>query len=124
METFWDFLWFMIIAFVWVAWIMLLFRVFADLFRSHVSGGAKAGWSLFVIFFPFLGVLVYLIAHGGDMAKRDVETAQAIDQAQRAYIQDAAGSSPADQLHKLADLKDRGVISDEEFATAKAKILT
>ena len=71
---FWTFLWF----FIWIAWIVLLFRVFADLFRNHeMSGWGKALWSIFVILVPFLGVLVYLIAHGHDMQKRDIETAKA-----------------------------------------------
>lgn len=124
METLWDIFWFMVIAFIWIAWIMLLFRIFGDIFRSDSSGWSKAGWSIFVIFFPFLGVLVYLIAKGGDMAQRDMETAKAIEQAQREYIRDAAGStSSADELAKLADLKDKGVLSEEEFAAQKAKIL-
>ena len=71
---FWTFLWF----FIWIAWIVLLFRVFADLFRNHeMSGWGKALWSIFVILVPFLGVLVYRIAHGHDMQKRDIETAKA-----------------------------------------------
>lgn len=125
METFWDFLWFMIIAFIWIAWIMLLFRVFIDLFRSDSSGWAKAGWTIFVIFLPFLGVLVYLIAQGGNMAKRDIANAQAMEQAQKEYIQSVAGSGggTADELHKLSELKDKGVLSDAEFQAQKAKLL-
>ena len=125
METFWDFLWFMIIAFIWVAWIMLLIRVFADVFRSNSSGWAKAGWCVFVIFLPFLGVLVYLIAHGGDMAQRDMESAEAMQQAQQDYIRSVAGSGggTADELHKLSELKDKGVLSEEEFQAQKAKLL-
>lgn len=126
METFWDFFWFMIITFLWVAWIMLLIRVFMDIFRSHSSGWAKAGWSFFVIFLPFLGVFVYLIAEGGKMAERDVSSAVAMEKAQRDYIRDVASSSggTADELEKLAQLKDKGVLTDEEFAAQKAKLLS
>ena len=125
METFWDFFWFMVVAFIWIAWIMLLFRVFIDIFRANTSGWAKAGWSIFVIFLPFLGVLVYLIAQGGNMARRDVETAQAMEQAQKDYIRNVAGSGggTADELHKLSELKDKGVLTEQEFQAQKAKLL-
>lgn len=83
MEAFGDFLCFTIIAFIWVAWIMLLFRVFIDIFRANSSGWAKAGWSLFVIFAPSLGVLICLFAQGGNMAQRDVESAHAMEKAQK-----------------------------------------
>lgn len=120
-----DFFWFMFWAFIWIVWIILLFRVFADIFRSDTSGWAKAGWTVFVIILPYLGVFIYLIAEGGNMAKREVATAQAMDQAQQDYIRSVAGSgSTADQLDKLASLHDRGVISDEEFQSEKAKILS
>ncbi len=125
MDTFMDFFWFMFWAFIWIVWIILLFRVFADIFRSDTSGWAKAGWTVFVIILPYLGVFIYLIAEGGNMAKREVATAQAMDQAQQDYIRSVAGSgSTADQLDKLASLHDRGVISDEEFQSEKAKILS
>ena len=120
---FWTFLWF----FIWIAWIVLLFRVFADLFRNHSMGGwGKALWSIFVILVPFLGVLVYLIAHGHDMQKRDIETAKAQELAFQDYVRSAAGSSgasTAEELAKLADLRDRNVISAAEFETQKAKLL-
>jgi hypothetical protein len=121
---FWTLLWF----FLWVAWIVLLFKCFADIFRSHDMGGwAKGLWSIFIIFVPFLGVLIYLIARGPGMAQRDLDQAQANDAAFRSYVQQAAGSGgggTADELTKLAELKDRGVISDAEFAQQKAKILS
>jgi len=121
-DLFWAMLWF----FVWIAWIMLLIRVFADIFRSDKSGGAKAIWALFVVFLPFLGAFVYLMAEGGNMAQRDVAAAQAMDQAQRDYIRDAAGSGggTAAELEKLAALRDKGVLSDSEFQTQKAKVLS
>lgn len=121
LDLFWAMLWF----FLFFAWIWLLIKVFADIFRSDSSGWAKAGWTIFVIILPLLGVLVYLIAQGGNMAQRDIEQAQAIHEAQRAYIQEAAGTSTsaAEEIEKLAALKDRGVITDEEFAAQKAKLL-
>jgi UPF0716 family protein affecting phage T7 exclusion len=116
--------WSIFIFFLWVIWIWILIMVFIDIFRSHdLSGWAKALWVLFVVILPFLGVLVYLIARGGKMHERAERQAAQQDQARRAYIQQAAGSSSADQLAKLADLRDRGVISAEEFEREKAKVL-
>ncbi len=116
--------WTMFEIFLWVIWIWLLIMVFFDIFRSHdLSGWAKALWVLFVVILPFLGVLVYLIARGGSMHERAQRQAAQQDEAMRAYVQDAAGTSTADQLAKLADLRDRGVISAEEFDREKAKVL-
>jgi hypothetical protein len=117
--------WTMMIFFLWVAWIMLLFRVFADIFRNHDMGGfAKALWSIFVIVVPFLGVLVYLLAHGDGMGRRDLAVAQANEQAFQSYVRQAAGTaSTADELSRLVDLKAQGVISDAEFEQQKAKVL-
>jgi membrane protein implicated in regulation of membrane protease activity len=111
--------------FLWVLWIWILIWIFIDIFRSHdLSGVGKALWFLFVLFIPLVGVLVYLIVRGGSMHERAVQQAQQQDQAFRAYVQDAAGSqNSADQLAKLADLRDRGVITAQEFDQAKAKIL-
>ena len=79
--------------FLWIAWIVLLFRVIADIFRSHdLGGGGKALWAIFVIVVPFLGVFVYLIARGHTMAEHDVAQAQAQEAQFRSYVQDAAGS--------------------------------
>jgi ABC-type multidrug transport system fused ATPase/permease subunit len=119
--------WSMFIFFLWVIWIWILIMVFIDIFRSHdLSGWAKALWFLFVLFIPLIGVLVYLIARGGSMHERAVRQAQQHDAETRAYIQQAAAGAPAstaDQLAKLADLRDRGVISAAEFDREKAKIL-
>jgi membrane protein implicated in regulation of membrane protease activity len=106
-------------------WIWLFIIVLVDVFRSHDMGGfAKALWVLFIIFLPFLGVLVYLIARGGKMHERAVERTDQQQQAFRGYVQSAAApSGPAAQLAKLADLKDRGVITDAEFQAEKAKLL-
>jgi hypothetical protein len=101
--------------------------VFADIFRSKDMGGfAKALWSIFVIFLPFLGVLIYLIVRGHSMTERDIESARRNEEAFRSYVQDAAGSgaSSADELAKLADLKAKGVLTEEEFAQQKAKLLS
>jgi len=120
--VFWTFLIFML----WVVWLIMLFKIFGDIFRSHDMGGfAKALWSLFVIFLPFLGVLVYLIARGGSMAQRDIASAQAQQQAFDAYVRQTAGTSggTADELGKLADLRDRGVITPAEFEQQKAALL-
>ena len=121
LNAFWTMLWF----FLWILWFFLLFRIILDIFRSKDLGGwGKAGWLIFVIILPFLGVFVYLIARGGKMAQRDVDDAQAADTAMRAYVRDAAGSgSTAEELTKLADLRDRGVISEGEFQQSKAKVL-
>jgi len=120
--VFWTFLIFML----WVVWLIMLFKIFGDIFRSHDMGGfAKALWSLFIIFLPFLGVLVYLIARGGSMAQRDIASAQAQQQAFDAYVRQTAGTSggTADELGKLADLRDRGVITPAEFEQQKAALL-
>ena len=111
--------------FLWVIWIWILIMVFIDIFRSHdLSGVAKALWFLFVLFIPLIGVLVYLIARGDKMHERAVRQVQQQDREARQYIQEAAGSStPADQLTKLAHLRDRGVITADEFEREKAKIL-
>ncbi len=116
--------WTMFEFFIWILWFFLLFRVLIDIFRSSdLGGGGKAGWVIFVIILPFLGVFVYLIARGGKMHERDVKAAEQSDQAMRSYIQDAAGSGPSDELAKLAALRDQGVLTDEEFAAQKAKLL-
>ena len=105
---------------------MLLFYVFSDIFRSHdMSGGVKAIWIIGVIILPYLGVLVYLIARGGKMHEHAVQAAQGPDAAAQAYIRQAARSAPSTpELTKLAQLKESGVISDAEFESQKAKILS
>ena len=112
--------------FLWVIWIWILIYVFIDIFRSRdLSGWGKALWFLFVLLIPLIGVLVYLIARGNSMHERAVQQAQQQDQAARQYIQDVAGApSTADQLTKLAELRDKGVITPEEFEREKAKVLT
>ncbi len=117
--------WTILMIFLWVIWFWILITIIIDIFRSHdLSGWAKALWFLFILFLPLIGVLVYLIARGGKMHERQVRQAQLQDEQVRSYVQEAAGSrSSADQLAKLADLRDRGVITAEEFDREKAKIL-
>ena len=117
--------WTILEVFLWVLWIWILIYVFIDIFRSRdLSGWAKALWFLFVLFIPLIGVLVYLIARGGKMQERAQQDARQQEKDFRAYVQEAASSgTPADQLAKLADLRDKGVISAEEFEREKAKVL-
>src|SRR5215467_9750764 len=117
--------WTIVEIFLWVIWFWILITIFIDIFRSQdLNGWGKALWFVFVLFIPLIGVLVYLIARGGKMHERAVQAARQQDQDFRAYVQEAAGSeAPADQLAKLADLRDRGVITAEEFEREKAKVL-
>jgi putative oligomerization/nucleic acid binding protein/phospholipase D-like protein len=117
--------------FLWVLWFFLLFKVITDIFRSQdLNGWAKAGWLVFAIVLPYLGVLVYLIARGHSMGRRDVEQAKQNEAAFRSYVREAAGptseasTSHIDQLTKLADLKNNGAISEDEFQKAKQRLLT
>ena len=117
--------WTVLEIFLWILWIWVLIYVFIDIFRSRdLSGWAKALWFVFVLFIPLIGVLVYLIARGGEMQQRAQQQAQQQDQEVRRYIQQTANEgNSADQLTKLADLRDRGVITADEFEREKAKIL-
>jgi hypothetical protein len=125
--NFWDVValifWFTILF----AWIALLIRIYADLFGDHeLSGWGKALWTLFLIVAPWLGALVYLIVRGRSINERTLAQAQRFDQAHSQYVRETAAASTtstADELGKLADLRDRGTISDEEFQHAKSKIL-
>jgi hypothetical protein len=119
---FWSMLWF----FLLFAWLMALFYVLMDIFRSHDMGGfAKAIWILFVLFLPFLGVFVYLIARGDKMTEHAREQQQAQEAAFKSYVQETTASSgPADQLAQLAQLRDSGAITEAEYESGKAKILS
>ena len=121
LSVFWTVLWIYLIF----AWFMLLFSVIGDIFRNHeMRGFSKAIWLVVVILIPFLGVLIYVLAHGDEMSQRRLAEAQAQDAAARAYVKDAAGTtSHADQISQLAALRDQGTISEAEFAAGKAKIL-
>lgn len=120
-------LWTTLVIFFWIAWIFLVIRIFADIFRNRdMSGWAKALWTIFVVLLPFLGVLVYLIVHGGDMHERDIEQAKVQQEAVDSYIKQAAGTSGgvADEINKLGALRDQGVLTAEEFDAQKAKLLS
>ena len=118
--------WTIVEVFLWVLWFWILIYVMIDIFRSSdLSGFAKALWFLFVLFIPLIGVLAYLIVRGGSMHERAQQQARQQDEEFRAYVQDAAGpKSSADELTKLAGLRDHGVITSEEFEREKSKILT
>ncbi len=117
--------WTMMIFFLWIAWLILLFRVFADIFRSDMGGGAKALWTIFVILVPFLGVFIYVIVNGRAMGERDIANAQQRESEFQAYVRQTAGSGgDADELAKLAALRDQGVLTEEEFSAQKAKLLS
>jgi Short C-terminal domain/Phospholipase_D-nuclease N-terminal len=122
-QVFWSMLWF----FLFFIWIWLLVVIFGDIFRSpDLSGWGKALWSIFIIVLPYLGVFVYLIARGHKMQEHSIQAAQEQDAALRGYVQSVAssgGGGTADEIARLADLRDRGVISEAEFQQAKAKAL-
>ncbi|WP_227462311.1 SHOCT domain-containing protein [Desertimonas flava] len=121
-QVVWSFVWF----FLFFVWIMLLFRVFGDLFRStDMRGVTKVLWVLFVIVLPYLGVFLYLITRGDKMAAREANEARAYEDSVRQYIRESAGTSAsaADELERLASLRDRGVIDETEFGRLKAKVL-
>lgn len=127
LNLFWTMLWF----FLWIMWLFLLFKVITDIFRDHsLSGWGKAGWLILCIVLPYLGVLVYVIARGKGMGERDVKQAKASEAAFQDYIRKAAGpqggggASAADELARLAELKEKGAITGEEFERAKAKVLS
>jgi hypothetical protein len=125
--TFWDIIasifWFMILF----TWVWMLISIFGDIFRDHeLSGWGKALWTLFLIVVPWLGALVYLIARGRSMNERGLAQAQRNERAFGQYVRETAGTptaSTADELSKLADLRDRGTLSVAEFELAKAKVL-
>lgn len=129
LNLFWTMLW----LFLWVMWFFLLFRVIVDVFRSDdLGGGAKAGWLVLVLVLPYLGVLIYVVARGRSMGTRDVRDAKERDAAFKAYVREAAGTSDADgaprgshveDLSKLADLKDKGALTEDEYQRAKTKLL-
>jgi hypothetical protein len=122
-----DIFWTMLYFFLFFIWIWLLITVFSDIFRSHDMGGwSKALWSIFIIVIPFLGVFVYLIARGGKMHEHQAQEVAAQQEAFDQYVKQAAGTSSettADQLSKLADLKNQGILTDAEFEAQKTKIL-
>jgi hypothetical protein len=122
-QVLWSMVWF----FLFFIWIWLLIAVFSDIFRSRdLSGWSKGLWTIFVIVLPYLGVFVYLIARGHKMHEHADEAVRERDESMRKYVQSVASSdrgSTADEIARLADLRDKGVISDAEFQQGKAKVL-
>ena len=123
-----DVFWTMLEFFLWIMWFFVLFRVIGDIFRNHESTGwNKALWLILVLFVPFLGVLIYVIVHGNDMGRRSMARAEEQQRALQDYFQKTAGpgggGSSADELAKLAELKEKGVLNEAEYQQAKAKIL-
>ena len=122
-------LWHVIVSMFWfmllVSWIWLIISIFGDILRDHeLKGGAKALWTLFVVFLPWLGALTYLLVRGSSMNERSAQAARNNDASVRAYVQDVAGTtSTADELRKLARLRDDGVITPADYELAKAKVL-
>lgn len=112
--------------FLWVLWIMTLFHVIGDIFRSRdMGGGAKALWMAFVLFLPFLGVLTYLIVRGDTMAQHALEAQEAREAYTRSYIKEAAGTANvADQIAQLSAMRAEGTITDADYEAAKAKVLS
>ncbi len=112
-------------VFFFVIWIWILITILTDLFRDHaLSGWAKAAWVLFLVFIPFLTALIYLIARGAGMRDRTIKAQAEAKQHFDTYVREQAqGGSPADELHKLNELKEKGALSSEEFDKAKAKLL-
>ncbi|MFF7467836.1 SHOCT domain-containing protein [Streptomyces sp. NPDC008092] len=126
LSAFWTMLW----LFLWIMWLVLLFRVIVDIFRDDTMGGwAKAGWLALCIVVPFLGVLVYVIARGKGMGQREIAQARDQQKAFESYIRQTAKGGPdrtssVDELARLSEMKSRGDISDEEFRKAKALVLS
>ncbi|CAB4933075.1 unannotated protein [freshwater metagenome] len=112
-------------AFVFIVWFWILVTILMDLFRDHeLSGGAKALWLLMLVFIPVISALIYLIARGDGMRQRAIAQQQEMQQATDSYIKSVAGSSTADEIAKLAALKDSGALSQAEFDAAKAKLVS
>jgi putative oligomerization/nucleic acid binding protein/phospholipase D-like protein len=119
-----NIIWTMLVFFGLVIWLRLLFTVFADLFSRHdISGWGKAGWSVFAIVLPFVGVLAYLGTQGEQMAERSAKRAQAAQAQADDYVRSVAGSTegPAAEIEKAKQLLDSGAISQADFEAIKAK---
>ena len=124
-ESFWQVIWLFFWGFAFIAYLMALFAVIADLFRDRsLNGWWKAVWALFLIFVPFLTALVYLIARGRGMAERSQKDAEDARAATNDYIRQAAGSSRADEIAKAKSLLDQGTITPQEYEELKAHSLT
>ena len=121
---FFDIMWSIFWLFLMIAWFWVMISVVSDVFRSKdLNGFKKALWIAFVILLPWLGVLAYLFTRGDKMQEHNAEALSKLEEAQKDYIRSAANFSAADELERLAALKEKGVLSDEEFQTQKAKVL-
>lgn len=125
-DSFWDYLWSAVVIFAFIAYLIILFNILTDLFwRDHkTSGWIKAIWVIFLILLPYLTALVYLIVRGGGMAERAREAALAAQRETDAYIRQAAGHSPAQEIAEAKGLLDNGVITESEFDALKARALS
>ena len=124
MQNFWDFVWIVIVSFVFVAYLMVFFRILVDLFGDHdLSGWFKAIWIIALIFVPLLTALIYLIARGRGMAERQMAAARQAQSQTDAYIQQVAGKSPAENIADAKALLDSGAITQADFDKLKAKAL-
>ncbi|WP_431073296.1 hypothetical protein [Microbacterium phyllosphaerae] len=124
-DSFWAIIWWFFWAFVFISYLMVLFNIVADLFRDHsVNGWVKAIWIIFLIFVPFLTALVYLIARGQGMAERGASAYQEQRHAADSYIRSVASHSPSDEIDKASKLLAAGTITNEEFASIKARALS
>jgi len=123
-SNFWSIIWWFFLAFMFIAYLMALFSIITDIFRDRsLSGWDKALWVLFLLLVPFITALVYLIFRGNSMADRRDADAQRAAEAANAYIRQAAGKSPADEIEKATALLESGRITSEEFHQIKAKAL-
>lgn len=121
---FFDILWSIVLLFLLLAWIWVVISVLADVFRSRdMRGISKALWVLFIILIPWLGVLAYILIRGDRMQENQLQAVKQFEDAQRDYLRSVVGTSPATELEKLAALKEKGVLSEEEFTAQKARIL-
>jgi Short C-terminal domain/Phospholipase_D-nuclease N-terminal len=119
-----DVMWTMFVFFLWILWFWLLFTVFADVFRRHdISGWGKAGWLIFTILLPFLGVFVYLISQGQGMTERNIERAKAQQSQFDSYVRETAGGGAASEIAHAKQLLDSGAITEPEFQALKQKAL-
>jgi len=124
MSNFWDFMWLILSTFVFVAYLLILFQIVADLFRdSELGGGSKALWLIGLIFVPMLTALIYVVARGTGMANRQRAAMERSKSEAESYIRQVAGKSPAEQIADAKALLDAGTITQEEYAKLKSKAL-
>ncbi|PPF42037.1 hypothetical protein C5B85_17750 [Pseudoclavibacter sp. AY1F1] len=121
-SNFWNIIWYGFTFFVFIAYIMVIFSIFSDIFRDHkLKGWHKALWIVFILVFQVVGPIVYLIVRGAGMGQRQAQAIKAAQDAQESYIRDVAQVSPADEIAKAKALLDSGAITQSEYETLKAK---